>query len=219
MTTIEIPPPDASPRDVAQYLLAVLDELGWEGVLVGTTAALAEGDVEIRSRDTDVVAIGTKSLAALKRGLRAVAARDSLEYVEQGWGVVSLVRRRSGAAGDAQPAWVGDVLHPGSGMIPAAAARLVAKHAIKTEWGPAACPEHVVVMKAVAGADRAAEGQPLRVLKYEQHLELLAARRGVDLDWDRARKLLMTYAKGRREGAAELIRDAFGVDLLKEERA
>ncbi|MGQ0536676.1 MAG: hypothetical protein ACT4PT_11465 [Methanobacteriota archaeon] len=216
MSEPRAPPAEAAPEDVARYLLKLLEVLGLQGVLVGTTAALAAGDIQVRSKDTDVVAVGVRRPAALRKALREHAAHEGLVHDEPGWGVVSLSRPTPGGDPDAVPAWTGDVILPSSGMIPPAAARLVARDAVETDWGPAACAEHVVAMKAVAAADRAAEGQPLLVMKYEQHIELMAQRHGADLDWDRVRELLGTYSPKRREGAASLLRDAFGVDPLDE---
>lgn len=80
------PAADAPPRAIAAYLLSVLRELGLDGVLVGTTAALATRDIDVRSKDADVVAVGARSTASLKKALRETARRDGLEFVEQEWG-------------------------------------------------------------------------------------------------------------------------------------
>ncbi|MHB8584947.1 MAG: hypothetical protein ACYDDF_03815 [Thermoplasmatota archaeon] len=215
--TVPVPSENADPKEVAAFLRTLLSTLRLRAVLVGTSAALATNDLSIRSKDTDVLGIGGRPEGRVRSELRSFAAANGLEFAEPGWGVMTLRRRY---AGDGEPiAWAGDVILPRAGMIPRVAANRIYAKAVKTKWGLAACPEHVIVMKAVAAADRAAEGDTMAALKYEQHLALLGRRHGTSLDEGEFGKLLKAYPPDRRRFPGELIQEYFGIDPLARPRA
>lgn len=215
---MEAPSPPLEPKtqlEVGKFLLEALAAKGLEGVIVGTAAVVATGVVNMTSKDSDVVVTTKGPPSRVRKLVEAMAKEAHLRLEPQAWGVLTLKRVREGEAGRQVVVWSGDIILPSGGMIPPGAAQLIQRHALQSPWGKVAVEEHVIATKAVAAADRASEGQVALALKYEQHLEMLARGLPRDVDWKLVRDLLLAYIPERRNPAAELIRDIFGVDPLQ----
>lgn len=197
--------------EVGRFILGALEERGLEGILVGTNAAVARGVMTTLSKDSDIVVVGYRSAKQVRAVVRRIATDNGLEHEEQGWGVLTVRKKTKGEA--PRVLWAADVILPASGMIPTAAAKLIARHATETKWGKAAVEEHIIATKAVASVDRAKEGQTDLSLKYQTHLELMAGAIRRPLDWDLASALLACYVEARRQPAVGLINEFFGAGL------
>lgn len=136
--------------------------------------------------------------------MERIAKRRNLKVLETGDNALSLV-----AEGEETRM---DLLVPGDGLIPVAAARLIHERAVGTDVGRAAIPEHILVMKAVAHGDCVGKGRPARALEYESDVHQL---RRIDHAWDEGlvRGLLACFPDSRRGPAVRLLRRAFGFDL------
>lgn len=105
--------------------------------------------------------------------------------------------------------WRMDLIVPGDGLIPSAAATLIHKHAKKTAIGRAATAEHVLAMKAVAYGDCLGKGNSDRAVEYKRDVEALRAI-PARLDLRLTEGLLKAFPDARRDAAVRLVNATFG---------
>lgn len=202
-------------RQVAALMIEALRGQGIGAVVVGSSAIVALDLFPKASKDVDLLAARPLPLGMDKARevMAAIAAAWGGHVVEAGWGTLRLVVPAPGSPG-AGPgeAWMADLIVPGAGPIPEAAAARVATRAVATEAGPAAVVEHILVMKAVAYGDRFGQGDADGADRYEADV-LELAERGGDLDWDEVRAMLATFPVPGAAAAARLINRVFGTRL------
>lgn len=196
---------EATQREIASLLVKELSREGVEAVLVGSSAVVALDLFPRSSKDADALAPAGLSLDEGRRVMRAIGERFRIEPTEVGEGTISLIQR--GDAGEM--VWRMDLIVPGDGLIPTAAATLIHKNAKKTDIGRAAIAEHVLTMKAIAYGDCVGKGNNDRAADYKRDVEALRAM-PVRLDLHLAEELLKTFPDARRDAAARLINEAFG---------
>ena len=115
---------------------------GVEVILVGSTAVIAQALFPKTSKDADALAPDTMDLDAARPFTADIANEFGATVAEAGWGVLSILPPPGTAD------WRMDLIVPGEGPIPSEAAHLIRTRAVETPIGWAACPEHVLVMKA-----------------------------------------------------------------------
>jgi hypothetical protein len=64
MTLPDLPGDEAGPAVVSRFLQEVMARVKLRGILIGTTAALALGDMNVRSKDTDALGLGQRTRAS-----------------------------------------------------------------------------------------------------------------------------------------------------------
>lgn len=200
---------DADQRSLAKRIHPILEQHGLSVVFVGSTAIVGLGLFPRTSKDADALAAPELPMSAARRILGEIAEENDLSTQERGWGTVSLVKLDR----DGEEAWTVDLLVPEGGIIPAAAAAIIHEHAIETDIGPTAIPEHVLATKAVAYGDCLGKGDMDAAAKYESDLLQLEKTLGEDIDWHAVKELLATFPSGRRVEAARKIHEVLGQDL------
>lgn len=199
---------EASQREVASAVVEALAKRGIDAVLVGSTAVVALELYPKTTKDVDVVPVIQGGIDAVRQLAGEIAGELGAEVGEVGWGVVALVHRGD----DGAVRWRVDLLAPDAGPFTARVVDRLAAHAVKTEVGPAACPEHVIAMKAVAWADSYGRGHARGMQRYEGDLEDI--RDAVeDPDSGLIADLLSVFQDARAGPAARIVNQLFGTDL------
>lgn len=196
---------EATQREIASLLLKELSGEGLEAVLVGSSAVVALDLFPRSSKDADALAPPGVSLDEGRRTMRAIGERFHIEPTEVGEGTISLIQR--GEAGEI--VWRMDLIVPGDGLIPSAAATLIHKRAKKTVIGRAAIAEHLLAMKAIAYGDCVGKGIHDRAAEYKRDVEALRAI-PARLDLRLTEGLLSAFPDVRRDAAVRLINETFG---------
>jgi len=196
---------EATQREIASLLVNELSREGLEAVLVGSSAVVALDLFPRSSKDADALGPAGLSLDEGRRVMRAIGERFQIAPTEVGEGTISLIQRNE----QGEMVWRMDLIVPGDGLIPSAAATLVHKHAKKTPIGKAAIPEHVLAMKAIAYGDCVGKGNADRAAEYKQDVETL---RGIPtrLDLRLTEELLKGFPDARRYAAVRLVNATFG---------
>lgn len=195
-------------RALAVRVLKALRARGVEALLVGSSAVVALDLMPRASKDVDVVPFIDGGLDEARQLAAGLAEDLGGEVAEVGWGVVGVV----GRSPDGDTDWRVDLLAPGAGPFPVATADLLRRHAKDTEAGPAACPEHVLVMKAVGWADSYGRGHRSGMDRYGADVVGLAEVLDA-VDWALVEDLLATFQDARAGPAARKIDEVFGTDL------
>lgn len=200
---------DLLQRDVAKLMVTEFEERKIEVVLVGSTAIVALKLFPKTSRDADALAPATLSLDDARDVMKEIGQKLQLRLEERGWGTLSLVKYDDGG----KERWRMDLLVPDGGPIPIEAALLIQKHAVKTDIGRCAIPEHILVTKAVAWGDSHGKNDPQRAAEYESDIMELRNRLKTSVNWKLAHELLNAYQSARANAAAELLNEKFGASL------
>lgn len=195
---------EATQREIASLLVKDLSREGLEAVLVGPSAVVALDLFPRSSKDADALAPAGFPLDEGRRVMRAIGERFRILPTEMGEGTISLLQR--GEAGEIS--WRMDLIVPGDGLIPNAAATLIHERAKRTDIGRAAVAEHVLAMKAIAYGDCVGKGND-RAAEYKRDVDALRAI-PARLDLRVTEALLATFPDARRDAAVRLINETFG---------
>lgn len=204
---------EALQRTVASEVTAFLEEDGLETVLVGSTAIVVQGLFSRTTKDVDVVIVTEQSPAGLEAVASRLADRMDADVEPAGWNVRSIVHD----GGDGVDRWRVDLLPRSDGPIPGPAADLLHDHAVPTDVGSAARPDHIVAMKAIGWSDARGKGDPGRVRAYESDLVQLRQTLG-SLDADAIERFLATFPDARSGPAIEKVNEVFGTQIPAPDR-
>lgn len=200
-------------REVADRAVEALDRRDVPVVLIGSTAIVAQDLYPKTSKDVDLLPPADLDLSKTRAILDDVGHDLDADVSETGWGTVSLVETTTDE--DAEP-WKVDLVVPGpgaaDGVIPPDAANRIRSRAEDTDIAPAAIPEHILAMKAVAYGDCIGKGQRGEALTYRGDVMELRERLD-DVDRDEVQALLERFPEARAGPARGVIEEVFGVEL------